>query len=82
MVAQILTGLGWPTLAFDPIPNETCRSLGVRYVDLNELFAESDIITLHCPLTPGNKYMINDAAIARMKNRVMLIRKWNEYFRT
>jgi D-lactate dehydrogenase len=73
VVAQILTGLGCPTLAFDPVPNDRCRCLGVRYVKLNELFAESDIITLHCPLTPGNKYMINDAAIARMKNGVMLI---------
>jgi D-lactate dehydrogenase len=73
VVAQILTGFGCPTLAFDPVPNAACRSLGVRYVELDELFAESDIITLHCPLTPGNKYMINDAAIARMKNGVMLM---------
>jgi D-lactate dehydrogenase len=73
VVARILTGLGCPTLAFDPVPNATCRSLGVRYVELDGLFTESDIITLHCPLTPGNKYMINDAAIARMKNGVMLI---------
>jgi len=72
-VVKILTGLACPTLAFDLIPNEICRSLGVPYVDLNELFAESDIITLHCPLTPDNKYMINDAAIARMKNGVMVI---------
>jgi len=73
VVAQILSGFGCPTLAFDPFPNATCRSLGVRYVDLNELFAQSDIITLHCPLTPENKYMISEAAIARMKNGVMLI---------
>jgi D-lactate dehydrogenase len=73
VVAQILTGFGCPTLAFDPFPSATCRSLGVQYVELDKLFAESDIITLHCPLTPGNKYMINDAAIARMKNGVMLI---------
>ena len=59
--------------AFDPIPNGTCRSLGTRYVELNQLFAESDIITLHCPLTPGNKYMIDKAAIARIKPGVMLI---------
>src|SRR5438874_11518647 len=52
VVAQILTGLGCPTLAFDPIPNGTCRSLGARYVELNQLFAESDIVTLHCPLAP------------------------------
>src|SRR6476659_8318271 len=73
VVAQILTGFGCPTLAFDPLPNEACHSLGVRYVELNELFAQSDIITLHCPLTPENKYIIDAAAIARMKNGVMLI---------
>jgi D-lactate dehydrogenase len=73
VVTQILTGFGCPTLAFDPIPNATCRSLGVRYVELDELLAQSDIITLHCPLTPENKHIISDAAIARMKNGVMLI---------
>src|SRR6516165_3521250 len=59
VVAQILTGFDCPTLAFDPFPNPTCRSLGVRYVDLNELLAQSDIISLHCPLMPENKYIIN-----------------------
>ena len=73
VVAQILTGLGCVTLAFDPTPNEICQSLGVRYVELNKLFAESDIITLHCPLTPANKHMIDKAAIARMKTGVMVI---------
>src|SRR5262249_16182132 len=73
VVAQILTGFGCPIWAFDPFPNATCRSLGVRYVELNELLAQSDIISLHCPLTPENKYIISDAAIARMKNGVMLI---------
>jgi D-lactate dehydrogenase len=73
VVAQILTGFGCPTLAFDPFPNATCRSVGVRYVELNELFAQSDIITLHCPLTPENKYIVSDPAIAKMKKGVMLI---------
>ena len=73
VVAQILTGFNCPILAFDPVPSATCRSLGVQYIELNELFAQSDIITLHCPLTPENKYMVSDDAIARMKNGVMLI---------
>jgi D-lactate dehydrogenase len=73
VVARILTGFGCPTLAFDPFPNATCRSLGVRYVELNELFAQSDVISLHCPLTPENKHIINDAAIGRMKKGVMLV---------
>ena len=73
VVARILIGFGCPTLAFDPFPNATCRSLGVRYVELNQLFAESDIITVHCPLTPENKYLINGQALEKMKNGVMLI---------
>jgi D-lactate dehydrogenase len=73
VVTQILTGFSCPTLAFDPFPNPTCRSLGVRYVELSELLAQSDIISLHCPLTLENKYLINEAAIARMKDGVMLI---------
>ncbi len=73
VVAQILTGFGCPTLAFDPFPNATCRSLGVRYVELNQLFAESDIITVHCPLTPENKHLINGQALEKMRKDVMLI---------
>ena len=73
VVAQILTGFGCPILAFDPLPNATCQSCGVRYAELDELFAQSDIITLHCPLTPENKHLINAAAIAKMKDGVMLI---------
>jgi len=73
VVAQILTGFGCPTLAFDPFPNATCRSLGVRYVELNQLFAESDIITVHCPLTPENKHLINGQALEKMRKGVMLI---------
>jgi len=73
VVAQILTGFGCPSLAFDPVPNDTCRSLGVRYVKLDDLLAQADIITLHCPLTPQNKRMINRTAIEKMKTGVMLI---------
>jgi D-lactate dehydrogenase len=73
IMAQILTGFDCPTLAFDPFPNAACRSIGVRYVELDELLAQSDIISLHCPLTPENKYIISGAAIARMKKGVMLI---------
>lgn len=73
VVTQILNGFGCPILAFDPIPNPTCGTLGVRYVELNELLAQSDIISLHCPLTSRNKYIINGAAIASMKAGVMLV---------
>src|SRR5246127_2047370 len=59
VVTQLLTGFSCPILAFDPFPNVTCQSLRVRYVELDELFALLDIITLHCPLTPENKHVIN-----------------------
>jgi D-lactate dehydrogenase len=73
VVAQILVGLGSPPLAFDPVPNEKCRSSGVCYVKLDELLRQSDIITLHCPLTLENKHMIDACALEKMKTGVMLI---------
>jgi len=73
VVAQILIGFGCPVVAFDPVPNGKCRSSGVQYLKLDELLAWSDIITLHCPLTPENKRMIDARAIEKMKPGVMLI---------
>jgi D-lactate dehydrogenase len=73
VVAHILTGFGCRILAFDPMPNETCRSLGVDYLKLDELLTQSDMITLHCPLTPENKHMIGAGALRKMRDGVMLI---------
>lgn len=73
VVAQILIGFGCRVLAFDPEENETCRALGVRYVALDELLSQSNIITLHCPLTPRNKHLINAGALQKMRDGVMLI---------
>lgn len=73
VVSQILAGFGCRVLAFDPVPSETCRSRGTRYVEFDELLGESDLITLHCPLTPGNKHMIDAAALRKMRDGVMLI---------
>lgn len=73
VVGQILAGFGCRILAVDPFPNEICRSLGARYLSLDELLAQSDIITLHCPLTPENKYMIDASALRKMRDGVMLI---------
>jgi D-lactate dehydrogenase len=70
---RILHGLGCDILACDPYPSEACEALGARYVPLDTLFAESDIITLHCPLTPDTHHLIDDAAIAAMKPGVMLV---------
>jgi D-lactate dehydrogenase len=73
VVVRLLTGFECRILAFDPLPNETCRSLGARYLKLDELLVESDIITLHCPLTPGNKHMMDASALSKMRDGVMLV---------
>ena len=72
IVGQILYGFGCKMLAYDPFPNQEFSQFG-QYVDLEELYAESDIISLHCPLTPANTHLIDDKAIAQMKPGVMLI---------
>lgn len=69
----ILRGFGCRVLAFDPVKNAACEAMGVHYVPLADLFAASDIITLHCPLTPTTRHLINAPALAAMKPGVMLI---------
>ncbi len=73
IVAKILNGFGCQLLAYDVVPNETCQQLGCEYVGLDELFQRSDIITLHCPLTPETHHLINSQAFEQMKDGVMLI---------
>ncbi|HBB33787.1 MAG TPA: hydroxyacid dehydrogenase [Cyanobacteria bacterium UBA8803] len=73
IVAQILKGFGCELLAYDLYVNPHCEALGTTYVELSELFATSDIISLHCPLTPQTYHLINAEAIEHMKPGVMLI---------
>ena len=70
---RILKGFGLRLLAFDPYPSQAALDIGVEYVSLNTLFEQSDIISLHCPLTPENYHLINSSAFAQMKNGVMII---------
>jgi D-lactate dehydrogenase len=73
VVCRILTGFGCTVLAYDPQPNAACERMGVRYVTLDELLSLSDIITLHCPLTPATHHLIDAKALTRIKPGVMLI---------
>jgi len=73
VVAHIMNGFGCQLLAYDPFPNPDCERLGLRYVSRPHLFAASDIITLHCPLTPETRHLINAEALGQMKSGVMLI---------
>ena len=68
--AQICQGFGMNVLAYDKFPNE---KTGLHYVELPELFEKSDIISLHCPLTPETKHLISAKSIYRMKEGVTII---------
>lgn len=71
---HILKGFGMEVLAYDIYRDEEYAArAGIAYVELDELYRRSDIISLHCPLTDRTRYMIGDVAIAHMKPGVMLI---------
>jgi D-lactate dehydrogenase len=72
ITARILHGFGCRILLHDVFENDECRQIG-RYVALDELYRQSDVITLHCPLTPQTSYIIGAAAIEQMQPGVMLI---------
>ncbi|MFO7933137.1 MAG: 2-hydroxyacid dehydrogenase [Bacteroidales bacterium] len=71
--ARIMLGLGCQVLAHDKYQNEELKESGVEYVGLEKLLTESDIISLHCPLTPETSHMINKKTLSMMKQGVMLI---------
>ncbi len=72
-VARILRGFRCEILANDPFPNVECKEMGVRYGTLGDVAANSDIITLHCPLTPETHHLINADLLERTKKGLMLI---------
>ena len=71
--ARIMLGMACRVLAYDMHPNEQLSQSGVVYVENETLLKESDIISLHCPLTPETTYMINRQTLRMMKPGVMLI---------
>lgn len=82
VLAQIMQGFGCRVLGYDAFPSPAFEALGsqgseaqpkARYVELPELWANADIISLHCPLLPTTEQLINAEAIAQMKPGVMLI---------
>ena len=74
VVGKILHGFGCHLLAYDPFPNPKLeKEMGLAFVDIDTLCAQSDIITLHAPLTEETKYIINKQRIDKMKGGVMLI---------
>lgn len=70
--ARILKAMGMKVLAYDSFQSDAGRELAT-YVDLDTLYAQSDVIFLHCPLFPETEGMINKDSIAKMKDGVILI---------
>lgn len=71
---KIMAGFGMQLIAHDPgIPSPELTALGARYLPLDTLLAEADIVSLHCPLLPSTYHLINAQALARMKRGAMLI---------
>ncbi|MBV2131548.1 2-hydroxyacid dehydrogenase [Pseudomonas sp. MAP12] len=71
--ARIMLGFGCRVLLHDPHPDSALEALGARYVALDELLAQSDILSLHCPLTATTRHLIDAASLVRMKPGAMLI---------
>lgn len=74
ILIKILKGFEMKVIAYDPFPNEeAAKNLGFKYTSLDNLYKESDIISLHCPLTKDTEYLINEDSIAKMKDGVMIV---------
>lgn len=69
----IASALGMEVLAYDSYVDSSAESEGVHYVSLEELYAKSDVISLHCPLTDNSLGMINKESINNMKDGVIII---------
>lgn len=73
VVARIMSGFGCVILATDIRPNPECEALGVEYVPVSELFARSDIVTLHCPLTPETHHLVDAEMLANVSHPDLML---------
>lgn len=74
LVARILkAGFGCDVIAHDLIPDAALVALGVRYVDREALFAQAEVISLHCPLTPESRHLINADTLALARPGVVIV---------
>jgi D-lactate dehydrogenase len=73
LVAERMQAFGCEILMYEPFNPKPCLEMGFKVVDLDEVFSQSDIITLHCPLTEDTRYIIDYESIMKMKDGVMLV---------
>lgn len=71
--AGIMKGFGCDLLGYDKYENDQCKQVGLEYVELPELFAHSEIISLHCPLTEETHHLIDEPAISTLKQDVVIL---------
>lgn len=71
--AQIMVGFGCKVVGADPFPSPDFERLGGQYLDIVRLQSEADVISLHCPLTPETRYVINQQSLERMKPGALLV---------
>jgi D-lactate dehydrogenase len=71
--ARIMAGFGCQLLAYDPYPDPQVEALGARYLPLDQLLAEAQIVSLHCPLNEQTRHLINFESLYRMQRGAMLI---------
>lgn len=71
--AKIAQGFSMNVLAYDAYPNKDLENDALKYVDLDSLYAESDVISLHCPLLDSTQGIINKGSIAKMKDGVIIL---------
>lgn len=74
IMADILMGFGMKIIAYDPFPNtKWAQEKNIEYVDLEEIFKRSDVLSLHCPLTEETKHIVNHDRMKMMKHDAVII---------
>lgn len=70
---RILKGLGMELVCHDPYPNPLAIEMGATYCSLDEMYAQANIISLHCPMTQENYHLLDSKAFSKMNDGVMII---------
>ncbi|MBK1441898.1 2-hydroxyacid dehydrogenase [Parapedobacter sp. ISTM3] len=71
--ARLMRGFGCTLIAYDVVESDELKRFGVQYLPLREVFAQSDILSLHCPLLESTRHLINAETLRQMKKGVMII---------
>ncbi len=70
---RIARGFGARVIAYDKYPSKEMEKLGVEYLDFDDVLSNSDILSLHCPLTPDTEHIINKKSLKKMRKGAMLV---------